>query len=173
MIPVMTSSDTTAPRPADAPAPLFDAILAPHRSLGPRGFLIVMFGVSAISFTAGIVFLLKGAWPIFGFFGLDVLLVYLAFRASYRSARLYETVRLTDDSLEVRRVTPSGRQTEWRLQPNWLRVELDDPPKHDSELVLTTHGERVAIGAFLTPEERVNFAKSLRAALTAWRQRPV
>lgn len=168
----MATSDATGAPAAPGAAPLFDAILAPHRSLGPKGFLIVMIGVSAISFTAGIVFLLKGAWPVFGFFGLDVLLVYLAFRASYRSARLYETVRLIGDTLEVRRVTPSGRQTEWRFQPNWLRVEMDDPPEHDSELVLTAHGERVAIGAFLTPEERADFAKSLRDALTVWRQRP-
>lgn len=168
----MSTSETTGPLSANMPAPLFDAILAPHRSLGPRGFLIVMIGVSAISFTAGIVFLLKGAWPIFGFFGLDVLLVYLAFRASYRSARLYETVRLTGDTLEVRRMTPSGRQTEWRFQPNWLRVEMDDPPEHDSELVLTSHGQRVAIGAFLTAEERLDFAKSLRDALADWRRQP-
>ena len=151
---------------------MFDAILAPHRSLGPKGFLIVMIGVSVISFTAGIVFLLKGAWPVFGFFGLDALLVYLAFRASYRSARLYETVRLTEDTLEVRRVSPSGRQTEWRFQPNWLRVEMDDPPDHDSELVLTSHGQRVAIGAFLTAEERLDLAKSLRDALAVWRRQP-
>ena len=151
---------------------MFDAILAPHRSLGPKGFLIVMIGVSVISFTAGIVFLLKGASPVFGFFGLDALLVYLAFRASYRSARLYETVRLTEDTLEVRRVSPSGRQTEWRFQPNWLRVEMDDPPDHDSELVLTSHGQRVAIGAFLTAEERLDLAKSLRDALAVWRRQP-
>jgi uncharacterized membrane protein len=168
----MSTSETTGPRAADMPAPLFDANLAPHRSLGPRGFLVVMIGVSAISFTASIVFLLKGAWPVFGFFGLDVLLVYLAFRASHRSARLYETVRLTRDTLEVRRVTPSGRQTEWRFQPNWLRVEMDDPPEHDSELVLTSHGQRGAIGAFLTAEERLDFAKSRRDALALWRGRP-
>jgi uncharacterized membrane protein len=168
----MAASEVSGPRAADMPAPLFDAILAPHRSLGPKGFLIVMVGVGVISFTAGIVFLLKGAWPVVGFFGLDVLLVYIAFKASYRSARLYETVRLAGDTLEVRRVTPSGRQTEWHFQPNWLRVEMDDPPAHDSELVLTSHGQRVAIGAFLTAEERLDFAKSQRRALADWRERP-
>ena len=129
----MSLSEKTGPLPANAPDALFDAVLTPHRSLGPKGFLIVMVGVSAISFAAGIAFLLKGAWPVFGFFGLDVLLVYLAFRANYRSARLYETVRLTEDAVEVRRVSPSASRTggsspigcgsRWTIRPpmtaNW------------------------------------------------------
>lgn len=168
----MAQTDSPKADIADPPAALFDAILVPHRSLGPTGFLIVMAAVAGVSFAAGIVFLLKGAWPVFGFLGLDVLLVYLAFRASYRSARLYETVRLTGDALEIRRVTPSGRQTVWRFEPYWLRVEMDDPPEHGSALVLTSHGREVSIGAFLTMEERLDFANSLRAALAAWRERP-
>lgn len=168
----MTEATPTENRPAGAEDALFDAILVPHRSLGPTGFLIMMTAIAGVSFVSGIVFLLKGAWPVFGFFGLDVMLVYLAFRANYRSARLYETVRLTREALEVCRVTPSGRRTNWRFEPYWLRVEMDDPPGHDSELVLTSHGRRVAIGAFLTADERLDFARNLRAALASWRREP-
>ena len=73
---------------------LFDAVLYPHRSLSPAGFWLIMGAISLVSFTAGIAFLLKGAWPILGFFGLDVLLMYVAFKASYRSGRLHETIRM-------------------------------------------------------------------------------
>lgn len=71
-------------------APLyFDAVLRPHRSLGPTGFFILMSAVCVVSFGYGIVFIMIGAWPIFGFLGLDALLIYFAFRMSYRSGRLY------------------------------------------------------------------------------------
>jgi uncharacterized membrane protein len=153
-------------------AALFDAILQAHRSLSPLGFVVLMAFVCLVSFTAGIAFLIAGAWPVFGFFGLDVLLIYIAFRLSYRSGRLYETVRLTRDSLTVQRVFPSGEVKSWTFQPYWLRVEMDDPPRPDSRLRLTTHGRSLVIGSFLTPTERLEVAEALKAALATQRARP-
>ncbi len=147
------------------PRIFFDAVLTPHRSLSPAGFWVVMALVSGVSFVSGMFFVLKGAWPVTGYFGLDVLLIYFAFRANYRSARLYETIKLTADALVVERVRPSGRRQRWKFQPYWLRVEMDDPPAHDSQLTLTSHGRCLAIGAFLTPDERLDLAKSLKEAL--------
>lgn len=152
--------------PEKAPRPLvFDAVLQPHRSLGPRGFLALMAGVGLVSFAAGMAFVLAGAWPVMGFFGLDVLLVFLAFRFNYIAARRYETVRLTADSLVVEHVAPDGTRREWKFQPYWLRVSMDDPPRHDSKLILTSHGRSLVIGAFLSPDERLEFAQALRDAL--------
>ena len=149
---------------------LFDAILQPHTSLHPRGFLLLMLAISSVSFISGLAFLLIGAWPVFGFFGLDVALIYFAFRANYRWARMYETVRLTEEALLVERVSPSGKVQRWRFQPYWLRVHIDEPVRHDSQLVLSTHGRQLRIGSFLTPEERADLAKALRAALDKLRQ---
>jgi len=151
------------------PRVFFDAVLTPHRSLSPAGFWVVMALISGVSFVSGMFFVLKGAWPVTGYFGLDVLLIYFAFRANYRSARLYETVKLTADALVVERVRPSGRRQRWKFQPYWLRVEMDDPPSHDSQLTLTSHGRCLAIGAFLTPDERLDLAKSLKEALRCCR----
>ena len=160
--------------PYDAPAPreglLFDAVLQPHRSLSKPGFLILMIGIAGISFVAGMVFLLQGAWPVMGFFGLEVGLVYLAFKFNYRSGKVVERVQLGASELLVRRIDPKGRVASWTFQPNWLRVVMDDPPAHASQLVLSTHGRSLTIGAFLTPEERLEVAKSLRSALARWRQ---
>lgn len=149
-----------------APRPLvFDAILHPHRSLGPHGFIVLMVAIGLISFTAGTVFMLAGAWPVMGFFGLDVLLIYLAFRVNYVAARRYETVRLTEDALVIERVTPNGARHTWKFQPYWLRVSMDDPPRHDSKLMLTSHGRSLVIGTFLSPDERLEFAQALKNAL--------
>jgi uncharacterized membrane protein len=149
---------------------LFDAVLQPHTSLNPRGFMLLMLAIVSVSFVAGMAFMLAGAWPVFGFFGLDCALVYLAFRANYRWARMYETIRLTEDTLLVERISPSGRVQRWRFQPYWLKVDIDRPVRHDSQLVLSSHGRRLKVGAFLTPDERVELADALRDALDRLRR---
>ena len=151
-------------------APLFDAVLVPHRSLGPLGFLVLMIVVSAVSFLAGLFFLLEGAWPVFGFFGLDVLLIYAAFRSSYRSAHLYETIRLTRNELSVERRSPGGHVHRWTFQPYWLRVQLEERPLSNGALTLSSHGRAIAVGSFLSPGERSDLAKALRSALAAARE---
>jgi len=148
----------------------FDAILHPHTSLSPRGFLLFMALLCAMSFTAGIAFMLAGAWPVFGFFGLDVLIVWLAFRANYRAGRRCERLVLTDDALTVERVSPGGARRSWRFQPYWLAVVLDEPPRRGAPLTLRSHGRALEIGAFLTPEEKQELAEALRAELRRLRE---
>lgn len=155
---------TREPETAEAPV-LFDATLTPHRSLSPRGFLILMAVICAVSFAAGLAFFLAGAWPVVGFLGLDVLLIYLAFRINYRRARRFETLELTAGNLTVRRVDHWGKESRWRFQPTWLQVQIDDPPAHHSQLTLRSHGRSLTIGAFLTSEERLELARALRRAL--------
>ena len=146
----------------------FDAVIYPHRSLPPQGFLLLMLVLGAISFAAGVTFVLVGAWPIFGYFGLDVLLVYLAFRASYRSARMHEWVRLTEDALTVERVGVRGERRRWQFQPFWLRVVFEEQ-EETNRLVLTSHGRELVLGGFLAPSERKTLAMALKEALTRWR----
>ena len=144
---------------------LFDAVLYPHRSLTPAGFWVLMSLVVVVSFMAGMAFVVAGAWPVLGFFGIDALLLYWCFQLNYRSGRLYETVELTERELVVKRVTATGRVNRWSFQPFWLRVEIDDPPRQGSPLVLTSHGQSLSIGSFLSPEERLQLAQALRTAL--------
>ena len=148
---------------------LFDAILQPNTSLEPKGFMLLMVAIASVSFVVGMVFMVAGAWPVVGFLGLDVALIYLAFKANYRWARMYETVRLTSDSLLVERISPSGKVQRWRFQPYWLKVQIDTPVKHDSQLVLSSHGKRLKIGAFLTADERLELGHALQDALAKLR----
>ena len=166
------TDDTPQPAPAGdtseqpaSDAVLFDAVLLPHRSLSPFGFTLLMSLIACVSFGAGLTFYLIGAWPVIGFMGLDVLLVYIAFRVSFRRARAYETVRLTETALTIVRVTPKGRRRSIKLQPYWLRVEFEDPDNQHGQLWLTSHGKGIIIGRFLHPEQRRNLARDLRAAL--------
>ncbi len=159
------ASVATKALPAPEGKLYFDAILRPHRSLSRTGFVLLMSLVSGLSFVGGVFFYTQGAWPIPGFLGLDVLLIYGAFRLNYRNGRAYETLRLDERVLEVCKVDARGRARAWRFQPYWVRVIMDDPPRHGSQLVLSSHGRRLAVGGFLTPRERLEVAEALRAAL--------
>lgn len=157
---------TAAPPDAPFPGePQFDAVLMPHRSLGPRGFLILMAAVCVISFGAGLAFFLSGAWPVIGFFGIDVALIYLAFRINYRRARQYERVRLSPEQLRIDKVSHHGRARAYIFQPFWAAVEIQQPAEADTPLHIASHGRRLRVGSFLSAEERVEFARALREAL--------
>jgi uncharacterized membrane protein len=153
-----------------ATSPFFlDTTLYPHRSLPPQGFLILMAAFGVASFVTGIIFASMGAWPVLGFLGLDVALFYWAFRLSYRSGRLCEIVRVTRHQLTVQRIQPDGRRKTWSFEPAWARVDLQRPEEHDCRLILASGQRRLVIGAFLPPDERVEFAETLDAALRAAR----
>lgn len=159
---------------AELPAPsfgrvFFERVLLPYRSLPPRGFHVLMLLLGLVSLAVGIGFVSIGAWPVCGFFGLDVALLYLAFRLSYRSARQRETLRLADEEFTVERVGIRGERRFWRFQPFWLRVVLDERDAESNRLFLTSHGRTLAIGDFLPPPARREVAEALRAALARWR----
>jgi uncharacterized membrane protein len=145
---------------------LFEARLKPHRSLTPQGFAVLMLMLGAISFAIGTVFLLLGAWPVLGFFGLDVLLVWLAFRANFRAARAYEDIHLTPHRLVVRQVSARGEARETEFNPRWTRLEKNEDDTYGvTRLALLSRGLALVIGAFLPPVHRGELAKSLSAAL--------
>jgi uncharacterized membrane protein len=145
---------------------LFEARLKPHRSLSPAGFLAVMAVLAGASFTAGIAFLMMGAWPVFGFFGLDVLLVWIAFRANFRSARAYEDIHVTPSVLSVRQVSASGEAQESEFNPRWVRIETArDEDYGVTRLALVSRGVPLEIGAFLGPRQREQVAQRLAAAI--------
>jgi uncharacterized membrane protein len=152
---------------------LFSALLTPHRSLNRAGFLALMAFVSAISFAAGLVCLLMGAWPVLGFFGLDVLAIYWAFRINFRSARASEEIRVTASELRLRRVSHRGHVVEFVLNPLWVRLDRKAHAEYGIErLYLVSKGRRVAVASFLGPDEKASFAKALTAALQAARRGP-
>jgi uncharacterized membrane protein len=159
--------------PETAEPKLFCALLTPHRSLNRTGFLVLMGFLSVISFAAGIAFLLMGAWPVFGFFGLDVLLVYWAFRVNFRRAKATEEISVTASELRVRRVSHRGHVVEWVLNPLWVRLDQKTHAEFGIEkLYLVSKGRWISIASFLGPDEKASFAKALTAALQAARRGP-
>lgn len=151
----------------------FNAILTPHRSLSPFGFVVLMSLVSIVSFSVGFFFLMLGAWPVFGFFGLDVFLIYYAFKLNYRDGLAYEKVELTHGLLRLTKVDSAGQRKSFDFNPYWVRVGLRE--EHDGRTImwLASHGREMVFGHFLTDDERREFVEALKSALMAARTAPV
>lgn len=156
--------DLIAPDPANDDG-VFDAFLYPNRSLPNKGFVLVMSVVILVNLTLGAVFYSVGAWPVIGFCGLDIFLVWLAFKLSYRQGRLHERVRVTGDELLVSRVLPSGHESRWRLHPYWTQVTVAQRGKHEASVRVSQRGRTLILGAFLSPREREQFGDALKEAL--------
>jgi uncharacterized membrane protein len=152
---------------------LFSALLTPHRSLSRTAFLVLMGFVGVISFAAGVAFWMMGAWPVFGFFGLDALAIYWAFKINFRHGKAMEEIRVTPSELRLRRVSHRGQAVEFVLNPLWVQLDQEIHDEYGVEkLYLLSRGRRVSVGSFLGPDEKASFAKALNAALQAARRGP-
>lgn len=169
----MTSGNDFDIMSGDQPE-LFSAVLTPHRSLTNAGFIVVMAFVSLVSFAAGVAFWLMGAWPVFGFFGLDVVAIYWAFRINFARAAAREEIRVTPSELRLRRISHRGNLMEWSFNPLWVRLDQEVHEEFGVErLYLASRGHRVAVASFLGPDEKASFAKALTQALHAAKRGPV
>ena len=152
---------------------LLDEVLRPSPPLSPRVLFIVLMLVALVNLLFALYFVLRGAWPIAPFLGADVALLAWAFRASLIAARREEHVTLTPSLLSIARRPPKGMGDEIRFNPYWVRVQMDEPAEHWSQLTVWSHGRGLRIGAFLAPEVRANFAQSLKNALKRARETAV
>lgn len=151
--------------------PFFRARLAPHRSLGRGGLVVTMVLVGAVSFAAGLLFWSIGAWPVAGFLGLDVALIYLAFRLNARAARVIEEVSVSATEIHISRTAANGRSQSWRVNPFFARVLAErDEERGIERLTLSTREVSVDLGSFLPPAERTRFGRALSAAVAQARR---
>jgi uncharacterized membrane protein len=139
----------------------------PHRSLSSRGFLLVMAALGSLAFCIGLGFFLLGAWPVIGFLGLEILVVWCAFKLNYRAAERRQHLTATPAKLKIENVSPTGKTdiTEWPTA--WVRVELtprDEPDTHSRQrqkILVRSHGQTAEIGTFLHPAETPKLAREV------------
>jgi uncharacterized membrane protein len=145
----------------------FRAVLTPNQSLSPKGFAILMGLVAGISFSAGILFVTLGAWPVFGFFGLDVAFLYWAFKRNYSDATRRELIEVTKHEIVLTRYIPKHAKRQYRFNKRWVRLELAEDSARElvGALTLYSHGKAIEIGAFLGPDERKEFYQVLKRVL--------
>jgi uncharacterized membrane protein len=163
----MSSGKATSHPGEGSERPVFAAVIRPHRSLGPSGFRTVMTLCCLATVVASIPFLVLGLWPVAGFFGLDFLALYIAFRVNFRAGCSFEELELTRINLLFRKVSPRGDAREWRFNPLWTRLDREEDDEFGLQrLALISRGQRVVIARDLSPPERESLAEALGRALS-------
>ena len=152
---------------------LLNVRLTPHRSLAKKQFRLLMVLFASLGTISSVPFVILGAWPVAGFMGIDVLLIYLAFRASYRSARAYEDISVTPLALIIAKVSAKGRKAEWTFHPAWVRLERIEHIEFGLQrLALSSRGRSVEVAGFLGPNAKAVFASKLSLALSQAKRGP-
>jgi uncharacterized membrane protein len=149
------------------PSTNWSVTLTPHRSLTREGFVALIAIIVLINFAGGLLFLVSGAWPVTGFMGLDVLLVWWAFRRNFASAKRAERIQVAGDKVILQRRSPKGHEETLEFNRRWLKVELefDEARELVGRLLLSYRGILTEVGSFLGAEERQSLSKALRQAL--------
>jgi uncharacterized membrane protein len=147
-----------------------DAVLEPPRSLSPRGFDRLMLGLAVFNFCVSVGFIAAGAFVVVGFMGLDVLALWLVFRASFQAQTARTFVRVTAEAVDVRKIDGRGRERRASLPAGFARVELDRNASGAHALRVKASNRAYAIGEHLTPRERESFARRLTQALAEARR---
>ncbi len=142
-----------------------DITVLPYRSLSKKGFKNLMFAVSFVFFSVGVFFWYIGAWPVFGFLGLDVLLLYYAFKINYKSGEIFETLKIIRDDFFITRNFPSGKKQMWKLEPYWTKVEIANPSKNQHNLIVKSKDKVVLLGSFLNYKDKKELGKKIELAL--------
>jgi uncharacterized membrane protein len=146
--------------------PVFSAELHPYRSLGRNGHRVLFLIAGAMTLTHMVVFLISGAWPVVLFFGLDFLVLFGAFWLNNRAARAREVVSLSRTNISIRKISPSGRETEHVFNPFWAHFLVARKPKIGiTAMHVKGSGRKTDVGTFLPLEDRERFATAFSAAL--------
>ena len=167
----------TRETPVDSTDPtntrLLDVRIVPHRSLTPSSFRILMVVFALMATVSSLPFVVLGAWPVAGFMGLDIMVVYLAFRANFRAARAYEDIVLTPLELLLAKVTAKGARREWRFHPAWVRLDRQEHAEFGLQrLSIISRGRGVEVASFLGADAKAVFASQLTNALNEAKRGP-
>ncbi len=144
-------TDLCASDSAMAERPVFEATITPHRSLGQKGFRTVMTLVCLISVAASIPFMVLGAWPVAGFFGLDAIALFIAFHVNFKHARAFERIVVSPLEVLLKKVSHQGREAIWRFNPAWTKLERQTDADYGVlHLALVSRGQSVPVAAALS-----------------------
>ena len=144
---------------------LYSITLKPYRSLNKIGFITMMVVLCGFSFITGIIFMKKGAWPVFGFFGLDILLIYIFFRLSFKSGKEFEVINLTKKKLIIKKYKEKKIIKTYILDANWVKIQIQNPLEHSSKLQISSKNKSIIIGSFLRLDEKIEVLQNIENAL--------
>jgi uncharacterized membrane protein len=135
-----------------------------NNSLSSTGRLTVFAFIFVVSIGIALAFALLGAWLILPFAGLEMLVLYLAFRYVDLHAGDYERIAIAGDRVELDFFV-AGRHLHHELNRCWAQVVVSGD---GTRLALRSHGRDLEVGRYLNDEQRLRIARELRQQLRGW-----
>jgi uncharacterized membrane protein len=150
--------------PATSSQPVFQALIAPHRSLSARGRAAVVGIILVFSLVIAARFFVLGAWPVVLFSLLEAPMIVVLLWINVRRARAHELIMLDAEAITVVRTDQHGRRQSFSLPAAWLQIDLLE----DSgvpRIIISSHGRRREVGSFLHEPAKKSLFEGLRRAI--------
>ncbi len=141
-----------------------DWLMKRNCSVSPRQFVLFYASLALFSLAIAASLVLRGAWPVVPFTGIELLVVGVAFVIHARHTIDYERIRLYPNRLVIEQMS-AQRLTQFEFNPRWVRVEHGASPRDPVKVV--SRGQAVVVGVHLAQYRRASFARELRLALGA------
>jgi len=133
-----------------------------NNSLSTSGRRLVFAFILTVSFGIAAAFsLVLGAWPILPFAGVEMAVLYVAFRYIDRHAGDYERITIRGDSVAVE-VRDGSDLACFELNRYWAQVVCEH---EGTRLALRSHGREIEVGRHLCDEQRLEMARGLAQEL--------
>ena len=143
----------------------FTFVARRNNSFSSGGRFLVLGSLAAVVLAISLGFAVNGAWLVFPFAGLDILVVYLAFRYVELRAGDYECITFHDDSIVIES-QHRGRTERFEFNRHWVQITfIEAQGVERGRLLLRSHGREVAFGDHLAGEQRAALARRLKEHL--------
>ena len=153
----------------DSKQEIITITLWPYRSLGSRGYLYLMMGFIGLICILSLLFYSLGAWPVIGFLGIEIGLVWLVFRINYNAGRNFEQISITPEATAVEKVGWRGNKQRFNITSPWIKASCIKRDGRPDKLILKYHSEQLEIGSFLPPKEKPSLANTLNESFERMR----
>ncbi len=132
----------------------FEILLKPNSSLTGVTRILFLGSIFFICSVIGIGFFLAGGIMILPFAGLEIILVYLAFKLSFNWSQQKQIIILSKDHVEVR-VDGIKEFFTWKEFRSFATFNVTKKNNEDHDLSFRSKGKEVVIGGFLNQEDKV------------------
>jgi uncharacterized membrane protein len=139
--------------------------LEPSKSLRPEGANLILVILGGFGLVISGSFMVFGAWPVFGFMALDVLLIYIAFQAQYRRSNRGQEITISNDKIEIKYFKGGVCVKTILLNKYWAKLEQFNCFNRRSKLMFSSHGKFSEIGEFLSLKEKQKLVADLKPLL--------
>ncbi|HKA39436.1 MAG TPA: DUF2244 domain-containing protein [Burkholderiales bacterium] len=141
----------------------FRRVIRRNNSLSSTGRLVAFALIFIVSIGIAVAFATFGAWLILPFAGLEMLVLFIAFRYMERHAADYELIEIDGDTVKVEWAN-GGTLLRGAFNRHWAQVVSNED---GSRIALRSHGRELEIGRYMNDEQRLDLARALKRRLHA------